>query len=86
MSVDWSAKSTPEETRDRNWDIDFVVAVTAYVFYGEAQTVEFTPVEDWDYTRTPPRPPNPAHCDVIGSKNNVKRRELFLALSRRIYI
>ena len=87
MSVDWSAKCTPKETRDRAlWDIDFVVAITAGIFYELDQTVEFTPVKEWDRTRNPPRPPNPAHCDVIGSKNNVKRREMFLDHSRTIYI
>lgn len=86
MSVDWSAKTTPLETRDRtNWDVDFVVAVKASVYYEFGQSVEYSPIRDWDYTRKPPRPPNPAHCDVWGKKNT-KTREIFLEHSQRIVV
>lgn len=86
MSVDWSAKSTPLETRDRNiWDIEYVVAITASLCYELGQTVDYTPIDDWDYTRNPPRPPNPAHCDVRGKKNP-KTKEMFLERCRKVMV
>ena len=87
MLVDWSAKTTPLETRDRNinWSVDFVVAITAGLCYELGQTVEPKSIDEWDYTRTPPRPPNPAHCNVTGKKN-LKTKEMFLERCRKIMV
>ena len=85
MSIDWSDMSTPLETRDwKGWDIDFVVAITAGLCYELGQTVEPEPT-DWDYTRNPPLAPNPAHCNVRGSKSP-KIKEIFLEACSKVSV
>ena len=66
MSVDWAARSTPQETFDRwpQWgDCRGVASITAGVCCQNDQKIEYTPKED-----------NCAHSDIVGKKTDRIRR------------
>ena len=68
MSVDWVARSTPQETYDRwpQWgDCRGVASITAGVCWQNDQKFEYAPKED-----------NCAHSDVIGEKSGRIRKNL----------
>ena len=68
MSVDWSEKSTPQESIDRfpQWDDRKAVAsVTAETCWEQKQSLDYKPLLD-----------NPAHSEVVGYDSNSLRKKL----------
>ena len=62
MSVNWSALSTVEHTKQGNPRYG-VVSLTKEVCQRFGQVIHYSPVKDH-----PSLPDNPAHCDVVGEK------------------
>ena len=61
MSVDWSDKSTPEQTHERwqHWgDGRGVASITAGLCWNNQQQIEFTPNRN-----------NPSHSDVFDARD-----------------
>lgn len=68
MSVDWSEKSTPQQTLDRfpAWPPSkYVVPLTANDYWDACQEISYEPLCD-----------NPAHTHVVGGKTRSIKRAL----------